>query len=36
MQRFQAYMDDTLDTAATRAEQAVVEAIAALPVFKQC
>ena len=35
MQRFQAYMDDTLDTAATRAEQAVVEAIAALPVFKQ-
>ncbi len=34
MQRFQAYMDDTLDTAATKAEQAVVDAIAALPVFK--
>lgn len=35
MQRFQAYMDDTLDTAATNAEQAVVGAIAALPTFKQ-
>ena len=35
MQRFQAYMDDTLDTAATNAEQAVVDAIAALPTFKQ-
>lgn len=35
MQRFQAYMDDTLDTAATKAEQAVADAIAALPVFKQ-
>jgi energy-coupling factor transporter ATP-binding protein EcfA2 len=34
MRRFQAYMDDTLDTAATKAEQAVVDAIAALPVFK--
>jgi energy-coupling factor transporter ATP-binding protein EcfA2 len=33
MQRFQAYMDDTLDTAATNAEQAVVDA--ALPTFKQ-
>ncbi len=35
MQRFQAYMDDTLDTAATTAEQAVVDAITALPAFKQ-
>src|SRR3546814_18456862 len=35
MQRFQAYLDDTLDTAATSAEQAVVDAIAALPLFKQ-
>ncbi len=35
MQRFQTYMDDTLDTAATKAEQAVVDAIAALPAFKQ-
>src|SRR3546814_6929034 len=35
MQRFQAYMGDTLDTAATSAEQAVVDAIAAPPVFKQ-
>ena len=34
MQRFQAYMDDTLDTAATKAEQAVVDMIAALPVLK--
>lgn len=33
MQRFQAYMDDTLDTAATKAEEAVVDAIAALSVF---
>ncbi|QNO29445.1 AAA family ATPase [Sphingopyxis sp. OPL5] len=35
MQRFQAYMDDTLDTAATTAEQAVIDTIAALPAFKQ-
>src|SRR3546814_1179120 len=35
MQRFQAYMADPLDTAATSAEQAVVEAIVALPVSKQ-
>ncbi len=35
MQRFQAYMDDTLDTAATDAEQAVAAAIAALPDFTQ-
>lgn len=35
MQRFQAYMDDTLDTAATTAEQAVVDAITVLPAIKQ-
>ncbi len=35
MQRFQAYMDDTLDTAATTAEQAVVDALTVLPAFKQ-
>lgn len=35
MHRFQAYMDDTLDTAATIAEQAVIDAAAALPVFRQ-
>lgn len=35
MQRFQAYMDDTLDTAAAKAEEALVEAIEAIPVFKQ-
>jgi len=34
MQRFKAYMDDTLDKAATKAEEVVVEAIAALPVLK--
>lgn len=34
MQRFQAYMDDTLDTAASAAERSVVEAIAALPPLK--
>ncbi|MEB8386889.1 hypothetical protein OO012_06585 [Rhodobacteraceae bacterium KMM 6894] len=31
MQRFQAYMDDTLDTAALQAEQAVADAKAGLP-----
>lgn len=31
MQRFQAYMDDALDTAATAAERAVTDALAALP-----
>lgn len=33
MQRFQAYMDDTLDTVARSAEQAVADAVSALPTF---
>jgi hypothetical protein len=32
MQRFQAYMYDTLDKAATKAEQAVIDTTVALPV----
>lgn len=34
MKRFQKYMDDTLDTAATKAEQAVADAVAAIAEFK--
>lgn len=35
MQRFQAYMDDTLDNLASQAEQAVVDAKAGLPTLTQ-
>lgn len=35
LQRFQKYMDDTLDVAAAKAEQAVADAIETLPALKQ-
>jgi energy-coupling factor transporter ATP-binding protein EcfA2 len=35
MQRFQAYMDDTLDTSASQAEQAIADAKAGLPTLTQ-
>jgi energy-coupling factor transporter ATP-binding protein EcfA2 len=34
MRRFQAYMDDTLDTAAVHSEQAVTDAVICLPILK--